>query len=211
MRGTSELFAVTSLEGLVAGVDEAGRGPLAGDVVTAAVILDPARPIHGLDDSKALSEGRRLALFEQIIADSLYVHVARASVAEIDRLNILQATMLAMCRAVDGLAVSPDHVLVDGNRLPRWRYCATAVVGGDATVAAISAASIVAKVTRDREMKKLHEDYPDYGFAEHKGYGTPRHLRSLGLHGPSPVHRMSFRPVREWRLIASEQAGSHRP
>ena len=202
---TADLFAIPALEGLIAGVDEAGRGPLAGDVVTAAVILDPARPIAGLADSKVLTEQRRQALFDEILERSLHVHVARASVTEIDTINILQATMLAMSRAVDGLGISPDHVLVDGNRLPRWRYCATAVVGGDATVAAISAASIVAKVTRDREMRELHDDYPQYGFAEHKGYATAGHLRSLRLHGPSPVHRRSFRPVREWQAIPLEE------
>lgn len=193
----ADLFARLDIQGLVAGVDEVGRGPLAGEVVTAAVILDPARPINGLADSKALSEKRRDALFGEIIANSLCVHIARATVEEIDSLNILQATMLAMVRAVDGLALKPDHVLVDGNRLPRWKYSATAVIKGDSKVAAISAASIIAKVTRDREMVALAKKYPAYGFADHKGYGTPAHLEALRKFGPSPVHRMSFRPVRE--------------
>lgn len=204
---TGELFSLDSLEGLVAGVDEAGRGPLAGDVIAAAVILDPERPIDGLADSKKLTDKSRENLYRQILASSLGVHVSRASVAEIDSLNILHATMLAMTRAVAGLGNRPGHVLVDGNRLPTWNYCATAVVGGDATVAAISAASIVAKVTRDREMRELDKTYPAYGFADHKGYGTRRHLQALRRFGPSPVHRMSFRPVREWRTIVIPEVG----
>lgn len=193
----ADLFSTPEIQRLVAGVDEVGRGPLAGDVVTAAVILDPGRPIPGLADSKALSERRRETLFGEIMAKSLCVYIARATVAEIDDLNILQATMLAMARAVDGLAMKPDHVLVDGNRLPRWKYPATAVTKGDSRVAAISAASIVAKVTRDREMVEFAEQYPAYGFADHKGYGTRAHLEALGKFGPTPIHRMSFRPVRE--------------
>ena len=181
--------------GLIAGVDEVGRGPLAGDVVTAAVILDQDQPIAGLADSKALSERRRLALFEEIIDKCLCYYVARASVAEIDQLNILQATMLAMTRAVDGLSIRPDHVMVDGNRLPRWPYTATAVVKGDSKIPAISAASILAKVTRDREMIAFDEQYPGYGFARHKGYGTKVHMKALSRLGATPLHRRSFKPV----------------
>ena len=193
----SELFTAETIDGPGAGVDEVGRGPLAGDVVTAAVILDPARKISGLGDSKALSESRRNDLYGEILEKALCVHVARASVAEIDRLNILQATLLAMVRAVDGLSVSPHHVFVDGNHLPRWSYCASAVIQGDSKVAAISAASIVAKVVRDGEMALADERYGDYGFAEHKGYGTPGHLSALNRLGPCDIHRRSFRPVRE--------------
>ena len=192
-----EFFLPENMEGMVAGVDEAGRGPLAGDVVTAAVILDPARPIDGLGDSKALTRKVREELFEEILARALYVHVARASVAEIDSLNILQATMLAMARAVDGLGSRPDHVFVDGNRLPVWSYRSTAVIGGDGTIAAISAASIVAKVTRDREMAAHDRRFRGYGFADHKGYGTPAHLKALSRLGPCELHRRSFAPVRD--------------
>ena len=192
---TFDLFAGETISGLVAGVDEVGRGPLAGDVVTAAVILDPDHPISGLGDSKALSEKRREALFDEIMSCALAVNVARASVAEIDSLNILQATLLAMTRAVDGLAVGPEHVLVDGNRLPRWRYAATAVVKGDSKVPAISAASIIAKVTRDRELVAADKVYPGYGFADHKGYGTRAHLDALAKLGPCPLHRRTFKPV----------------
>lgn len=184
---------------LLAGVDEVGRGPLAGDVVTAAVILDPERPITGLADSKKLSEKRRQSLYHEIKEKALHWSLGRASVAEIDEINILQATMLAMVRAVDALAVTPELVLVDGNRLPRWRYKAQAVVGGDGQIAAISAASIIAKVTRDAELAELDTHYPGYGFAAHKGYGTAQHLAALKLLGPCPVHRQSFRPVRESR------------
>lgn len=184
---------------LLAGVDEVGRGPLAGDVVTAAVILDPERPITGLADSKKLSEKRRQSLYHEIKEKALHWTLGRASVAEIDDINILQATMLAMVRAVDGLAVTPELVLVDGNRLPRWDYKAQAVVGGDGQIAAISAASIIAKVTRDAELAELDTQYPGYGFAAHKGYGTAQHLVALKSLGPCPVHRQSFRPVRESR------------
>lgn len=185
---------------LLAGVDEVGRGPLAGDVVTAAVILAPERPITGLADSKKLSEKRRQSLYHEIKEKALHWTLGRASVAEIDDINILQATMLAMVRAVDGLAVTPELVLVDGNRLPRWNYKAQAVVGGDGQIAAISAASIIAKVTRDAELVELDTLYPGYGFAAHKGYGTAQHLAALNSLGPCPVHRQSFRPVRESRL-----------
>ena len=182
---------------LLAGVDEVG--PLAGDVVTAAVILDPQRPIAGLADSKKLSEKRRQSLYHEIKEKALHWNLGRASVAEIDEINILQATLLAMVRAVDGLAVIPELVLVDGNRLPRWSYNAQAVVGGDGQIAAISAASIIAKVTRDAELADLDALYPGYGFAGHKGYGTAQHLAALKSLGPCPVHRQSFRPVRESR------------
>ena len=193
----ADLLLLDTIEGLVAGVDEAGRGPLAGDVVTAAVVLDPERPIDGLGDSKVLPEKVRNALFDEIMENALYVHVARATVHEIDHLNILHATMLAMTRAVDGLGMTPAHVFVDGNRLPPWSYAASAIVQGDSKVAAISAASIIAKVTRDREMAVLDREYRGYGFADHKGYGTPRHLSALGKLGPCALHRHSFRPVRE--------------
>ena len=184
---------------LLAGVDEVGRGPLAGDVVTAAVILDPERPIIGLADSKKLSEKRRQSLCEEIKEKALYWTLGRAGVAEIDTINILQATLLAMVRAVDALAIKPELVLVDGNRLPLWDYSAEAVVGGDGRIEAISAASIIAKVTRDEEMAELDKLYPGYGFAAHKGYGTAQHLAALKQQGPCPVHRQSFRPVRESR------------
>lgn len=181
---------------LLAGVDEAGRGPLAGDVVAAAVILDPRRPIEGLNDSKKLTEKRREALFGRICEQALCWHVARASVAEIDELNILHATLLAMTRAVEGLMQQPEYVAVDGNRLPRWSWHSEAVVGGDGLIPAISAASILAKVSRDREMIQWHEQYPQYGFATHKGYGTAAHRKAIAEHGPSPIHRRSFEPVR---------------
>ncbi len=181
--------------GLIAGVDEAGRGPLAGPVVAAAVILDDTQPIAGLADSKALTALRRERLFDEIRAKALCCSIAQASVEEIDRLNILQATMLAMQRAVEGLRLKPVKVLVDGNRLPTLDILAEAIVGGDAKVAAISAASILAKVHRDRLCADLHEDYPQYGFAGHKGYGTPEHLQALRDHGACPQHRRSFAPV----------------
>ena len=184
---------------LLAGVDEVGRGPLAGDVVTAAVILDPERPIAGLADSKKLSEKRRQSLYLEIKEKALHWTLGRASVAEIDDINILQATMLAMVRAVDSLPITPALVLVDGNRLPQWPYKAEAVVGGDGRIDAISAASIIAKVTRDAELAALDIQYPGYGFAAHKGYGTAQHLAALQDLGPCPVHRQSFRPVRESR------------
>lgn len=186
----------TPRPGLLAGVDEAGRGPLAGPVVAAAVILDDLRPIKGLKDSKVLTARRRESLYDEIRAKALCCSVAEASVEEIDQLNILQATMLAMRRAVEGLRLPPVKVLVDGNRLPPLTMAAEAVVKGDATVAAISAASILAKVHRDRLCNALHDAYPAYGFASHKGYGTAEHLAALREHGASPVHRRSFAPVR---------------
>lgn len=182
--------------GLVAGVDEAGRGPLAGPVVAAAVILDDLQPIRGLADSKALTALKRELLFDEIRARALCCSVAQASVEEIDRLNILQATMLAMRRAVDGLRLTPHRVVVDGNRVPVLPMPVAAVVKGDAKVAAISAASILAKVTRDRLCGDLHQRFPHYGFDGHKGYPTPAHLAALREHGPCPEHRRSYAPVR---------------
>ncbi|MBN8464586.1 MAG: ribonuclease HII [Dechloromonas sp.] len=183
------------LPGLVCGVDEAGRGPLAGPVVAAAVILDPACPIAGLNDSKKLSAVRRAELTVRIRADALSWAVAEASVDEIDRLNILYATLLAMQRAVAGLAVRPERVLVDGNRCPRLDIPVEAVVRGDGKIAAIAAASILAKTVRDAGMRALHEHYPQYGFDRHMGYPTEAHCAALAAHGASPAHRRSFGPV----------------
>jgi len=182
-------------QGLVAGVDEAGRGPLAGPVVAAAVILDERQPIAGLADSKKLTALRRERLFDEIRAKALCCSVAEASVEEIDRLNILQATLLAMRRAVQGLRLKPGLVLVDGNRLPVLDIPAEAIVKGDALVPAISAASILAKVHRDRWCAEVHTQYPEYGFDAHKGYGTAAHLQALRAHGASPLHRRFFAPV----------------
>jgi ribonuclease HII len=190
--------------GLFAGVDEAGRGPLAGPVVAAAVILDDLRPIRGLADSKVLTEAVRERLFDEIRAKALCFSIAQASVDEIDRLNILQATLLAMRRAVDGLRLMPVKVLVDGNQLPVLRVRSEAVVKGDATVKSISAASILAKVHRDRLCHELHEQHPQYGFAGHKGYSTPEHLEALRTHGACVHHRRSFAPVREVLGMADE-------
>lgn len=181
---------------LVAGVDEVGRGPLAGPVVTAAVILDPARPIDGLADSKKLSAVRREALAEIIMERALVWAIGRAEVDEIDEINILQATMLAMQRAVAGLSPAPDHVLVDGNRCPQLPCSSEAIIKGDGTVSVISAASIIAKVTRDREMVALDAEYPGYGLAGHKGYPTKAHIAALLELGVTPIHRRSFAPVR---------------
>ena len=183
-------------EGLVAGVDEAGRGPLAGPVVAAAVILDDERPIRGLADSKVLTARARQRLHDEICARALCVEVAWASPEEIDEVNVLQATLRAMSRAVHSLRLKPARVLVDGNRLPTVAVPAQAIVKGDALVPAISAASIVAKVRRDAWCMEIHQQYPQYGFATHKGYPTAEHLQALRLHGPSPVHRRSFAPVR---------------
>ncbi|MEM6162210.1 ribonuclease HII [Erwinia sp. P6884] len=186
----------------IAGVDEVGRGPLVGAVVTAAVILDPARPIAGLADSKKLSEKRRLALYDEIREKALSWSLGRAEPEEIDQLNILHATMLAMQRAVAGLHIAPDFVLIDGNRCPALPVPAQAVVKGDSLVAEISAASIMAKVTRDREMAELDLLFPAYGFAQHKGYPTALHLEKLSLFGATPHHRRSFAPVRNALLDA---------
>ena len=184
------------------GVDEAGRGPLAGPVMAAAVMLDPERPIHGLRDSKKLSAQKRGQLAEAIRLHAVAWCVAEASVAEIDQLNILQATMLAMQRAVSGLGRAPDEVWVDGNRCPNWPWRSQAVVKGDDKVAAIAAASILAKTARDQFMQQLHAEFPAYGFAQHMGYGTAVHLAALKTHGACPHHRRSFAPVK----LALDQA-----
>ena len=178
------------------GVDEAGRGPLAGPVTAAAVMLDPERPIDGLRDSKKLSAAARERLADEIRECAVAWCVAEASVEEIDQLNILQATLLAMQRAVAGLSRAPDDVWVDGNRCPNWAWRSQAVVKGDDKVAAIAAASILAKTERDHFMRRLHDDYPDYGFAQHMGYGTAVHLAALKAHGACPQHRRSFAPVK---------------
>lgn len=183
--------------GLVAGVDEAGRGPLMGPVVAAAVIIDDLHPIKGLLDSKVLTALRRDKLYDEIRAKALCFSIAQATVEEIDEINILQATMLAMKRAVEGLRLKPHKVLVDGNRIPMLAIVAEAIVGGDALVPAISAASILAKVWRDRWCQEFHLEYPQYGFATHKGYGTAEHLAALRAHGACPQHRRTFRPVAE--------------
>jgi ribonuclease HII len=187
---------------IICGVDEAGRGPLAGPVVAAAVIFDPAKPrINGLDDSKALTAKRREELYEKIVDRALAFCIASASVEEIDTINILHASMLAMKRAVEGLSVAPTLVKIDGNRCPTLSIRAEAVIGGDALIKQISAASILAKVTRDRMLVELHETFPVYGFDAHSGYGTPQHLRALREHGPCEHHRRSFAPVREAHLL----------
>lgn len=196
------------VEDLVAGVDEVGRGPLCGAVVTAAVILDPNRPILGLNDSKKLTEARREKLFDEICEKALSFHIARAEVEEIDELNILHATMLAMQRAVEGLHVVPKLALIDGNRCPRLSVPSAPVVKGDSQVPAIAAASILAKVTRDREMAAFELIYPGYGIGGHKGYPTPVHLEALARLGPTPIHRRSFAPVRaalDARALLGEQ------
>ena len=189
---------------LVAGVDEVGRGPLAGDVVAAAVILTESPP-EGVTDSKILTPERREALAERIRGEAVSWALGRATVAEIDELNILQASLLAMRRAVEALFIQPSLVLVDGNRLPKWPYEARAIVKGDLTEPSIGAASILAKVQRDAEMLALHEQYPQYGFDRHKGYPTKAHLAALETAGVSPVHRRSFGPVR--RLLADPEVG----
>ena len=197
------------VEELVAGVDEVGRGPLCGPVVTAAVILDPARPIIGLNDSKKISESRREALFDEICEKALAWCIARAEVEEIDRLNILHATMLAMQRAVEGLSVTPRLALIDGNRCPQLSVPSASVIQGDGQVPAIAAASILAKVSRDREMRALDLCYPGYGLAGHKGYPTAAHFEALRLLGPTPIHRRSFAPVRALLEAAElDQAGA---
>ncbi|MBK1886648.1 MULTISPECIES: ribonuclease HII [Marinobacter] len=188
---------------LLAGVDEVGRGPLIGAVVTAAVILNPDRPIAGLADSKKLTEKKRNALYEEIIEHATAWCLGRCEAHEIDQINIYQATMIAMERAVAGLGVAPEYVLVDGNKCPKWHWPSEPVVKGDSRVEAISAASILAKVTRDREMEALEQRYPGYGLAKHKGYPTPVHMEALFRLGVTPEHRKSFRPVQE----AMEQVG----
>jgi len=203
MMQTPDLLQISG-GSIVAGVDEVGRGPLAGDVVAAAVILGDSSPA-GLTDSKALSPRQRERLAETIRSEAVSWSLGRATVAEIDELNILQASLLAMWRAVEGLSVQPSLVLVDGNHLPRWSYEARAIVKGDLIEPAISAASIVAKVTRDSEMVILDDQYPGYGFATHKGYPTKAHLAALASLGVSPVHRRSFGPVK--RLLARPEVG----
>jgi ribonuclease HII len=192
-----ELAQILQQYRLIAGVDEVGRGPLVGAVVTSAVILDPNDPIAGLNDSKKLTEKKREALAIEIKARALAWSLGRAERLEIDEINILKATMLAMQRAVNGLAISPEFVLIDGNKCPILMYPSQAIVKGDALVAAISAASILAKVARDAEMLELHDKYPHYGFADHKGYPTAKHLEALRKHGPIMEHRRSFAPVRD--------------
>ena len=182
---------------LLAGCDEVGRGPLVGDVVAVAVILDPKKFIAGLADSKKLTEKKRNELYPLIIENALCFAVGRASPEEIDELNILHATMLAMKRSIDALDIQPEMVLVDGNRCPDINYPCQAVIKGDSKVAAISAASIIAKVVRDAEMYELHEQHPNYGFDRHKGYPTKAHMLALAEHGPLPCHRKSFKPVRQ--------------
>jgi ribonuclease HII len=197
LKAQEDLLAAASIrfDLTAAGTDEVGRGPLAGDVVAAAVILDPAKPIIGLRDSKKLSENARNACFEQIIEKALCYGIARASVEEIDTLNILQASLLAMHRAVEKLKPAPVFVYVDGNRKPKWSYACETVVKGDSLVPAIAAASVLAKVTRDSEMKEFEGIYPGYGFAKHKGYPTPEHMAALLRLGVCPIHRKSFSPV----------------
>lgn len=198
----ADLFVHAPIQGLVAGIDEAGRGPLAGPVYAAAVILNPRRPISGLNDSKKLSAMQREDLSLLIKKKALAWHIAYASVCEIDSHNILQATMLAMRRACDGLLLRPSHVLIDGNCLPRGLGCsAQTIIKGDATVAAISAASILAKTARDAYCRELHSRYPEYAFDQHKGYGTALHMLRLESHGPCDAHRRSFAPIK--RLLTA--------
>lgn len=188
---------------LFAGVDEAGRGPLAGPVVAGAVILDPNHPIEGLMDSKKLTASKREALFDMIYAHALSVGVGQASIEEIDEINILQASLLAMRRAVEDLHITPSHAQVDGNKCPQLLCSVEAIVKGDSKIPAISAASIIAKVTRDQMMAILDATYPMYGFAQHKGYPTKKHLVALDQHGVCPVHRRSYAPVRDRLVTAS--------
>ena len=201
MIGVESLLFTEPRVGVICGVDEAGRGPLFGDVVAAAVILDPTAPIEGLGDSKKLTEKVRERLYDQIYARAISVGVGRASVEEIDQLNILQASMLAMQRAVESLSRQPDLALIDGNRCPVLTCASEAIIKGDAKEISIGAASIIAKVTRDREMLEWHTLYPHYGLDKHKGYPTLVHLKALEQHGVSPQHRRSFAPVR--RLIGT--------
>jgi len=196
MRAALNRLDASGRAACVCGVDEAGRGPLAGPVYAAAVVLDPKRPIEGLKDSKLLSSSRREVFAELIQRNSISCAVAHATVEEIDRLNILQATMLAMQRAVEALAIRPDEAWIDGNRCPKLACRARAIVQGDRLHAVISAASILAKTARDAEMRRMHELFPLYGFDRHKGYPTPEHLALLERHGPSVIHRRSFAPVR---------------
>ena len=194
------LEQIIKLNPCLAGVDEAGRGPLAGPVVAAAVILDVDKPILGLKDSKLLSEKKREQLFAEIREKSLAYGIASASLEEIENLNILQATMLAMQRAIDNLSIKPSIVLIDGNQVPKTHHQTMAVVKGDRLVQAISAASILAKVTRDREMLAFDKEFPDYGFAKHKGYGTALHLEKIAELGPCAIHRKTFQPFRSMQF-----------
>jgi len=189
--------SLCNIDKIVAGVDEVGRGPLAGDVVAAAVILGKSHGITGLNDSKKLSENKRLALSEKIKLRAKSWYIARANLAEIEELNILHASLLAMKRAVEGLKTIPEHIYVDGNKLPVWSYSAEAVVQGDSLIAEISAASILAKVARDEEMIQQDKLFPEYGFAQHKGYPTKIHLAALEEYGPCEIHRRSYAPVRK--------------
>ena len=188
---------------LVAGVDEVGRGCLAGDVLAAAVILQPKKPIHGLTDSKAIKPYQRSFVYKEIIQSCVCYSIGRASVYEIDRFNILQATLLAMKRAVDSLQIKPHKVMVDGNALPKWEYESEAIIKGDSKVPEISAASIIAKVTRDEEMNVLAKKYPGYGFSKNKGYGTPQHKAAIKIKGFCDCHRKTFSPMSE--LINNRQ------
>lgn len=190
-----EIENIRNVYSVIAGVDEVGRGPLVGDVVTAAVILDPNKKIAGLTDSKKLTEKKREYLYDKIIENALDYCICRATPAEIDQVNILNATMLAMSRAVNGLKTRPDFILIDGNRVPKLEIPALAVVKGDSLVNEISAASIIAKVTRDREMIALDQQYPQFGFAQHKGYPTKQHIEAITQYGILPIHRKSFSPV----------------
>jgi ribonuclease HII len=190
-------FAALESKQIIAGVDEVGRGPLVGNVVAASVVLDPNNPIEGLADSKKLTEKRRNALNIEILEKSLSWCIASATPAEIDELNILHASMLAMQRAVEGLAITPDFAYIDGNRCPSLNCASEAVVKGDSKIAEISAASIIAKVARDSEMKDLDLLHPEYGFAKHKGYPTALHFEALAKYGPLPQHRRSFKPVKK--------------
>ena len=209
MKDTSSLSLFDYANELVCGVDEAGRGPLAGAVYAAAVILDPCKPIDGLRDSKKLSEARRNALADEIKANALAWSIAHCSESEIDALNILQASMLAMRRAVEGLTVIPTLALIDGNRCPVMPIRSEAIVKGDDKVPSISAASILAKTARDASLMQLHEHYPQYAFDQHKGYPTALHLERLRLHGVSPVHRKSYAPVRDLLSSAARPDAGH--
>ncbi len=191
------------ISGLLAGADEAGRGPLVGNVVAAAVILDQSQPIEGLADSKKLSAKRRESLAAEIMQKAKAWAVVSVSAVEIDRINILQASLLAMKQAVEQLSVTPDHVFIDGNRCPEMVCPATAIIKGDARVAEISAASILAKVARDEQMQQLHAVFPQYGFDKHKGYPTKAHITALAEHGPCPEHRRSYAPVRKYLEVTS--------
>ena len=197
MNTESEVFTCCYSGRLLAGVDEVGRGPLVGPVVAAAVILDPDNPIDGLADSKKLSEKKREALYDEICQKAIACSISRASVEEIDQINILHASMLAMKRAVESLSITPEYVLVDGNRTPQLNVPSEAVVKGDARVQCIAAASIIAKVSRDREMIQLDKEFPGYGYAQHKGYPTKTHLEALRSLGVNHLYRRSFKPVRE--------------